>query len=342
MHFPIVTARRHKQIWLIVATFAFMTQIAPAMAMAYNDDGHFYTVVSIAHAHLPPYNGHTQDDAVLMALCAQIPDLAKEYDAVSLRVRTIPSITGSFWGMFSSCWGTDVCHMVTVHHYLHGLTDGKAEDVTRAAKATLRALLRDLETGKQEEHGSRVCAAGFAIHLLGDSFAHRRLSTPTRMYAPGMGHFRDNHDPDFILFNPDRSHNYVAYAQALDETLQSQSAPSRWTTLRELLSQMQPGAHRDNLYNEKRLRDAFLNTLRADGTDHTPIWAPYKPPLESGNEDLVLSRTCKDVLDGYQVRNVNCNTVWKLYRQAVVQAFAQEKIKPTCDTDDGWSDGVSP
>jgi hypothetical protein len=214
--------------------------------------------------------------------------------------------------------------------------------VTRAAKSTLRALLEDLETGTKEEHASRVCAAGFAIHLLGDSFAHRRLSTPAQMYAPGMGHFRDNHDPDFILFNPDRSQNYLAYAQALDETLQSKSAPSRWATLRQLLSQMQLAATRDNLYNEKRLRDAFLNTLRVNGTDDTPIWAPYKPPVESSNQDLVLSRTCKDVLDGYNVRDVNCNTVWKIYRRAAVQAFAQEKIKPTCNTDDDWSDGVSP
>jgi len=40
---------------------------------AYNDDGHFYTAVSVAHSRLPAFADKGQQSAVLMMLCAQVP-----------------------------------------------------------------------------------------------------------------------------------------------------------------------------------------------------------------------------------------------------------------------------
>lgn len=333
---------------LIVCAIVLLSVVLDRVA-AYNDDGHFYTTVSIAHSHLPAFKDKMRDAAVLMGLCAQLPDLAKEYDAVSLRVHLIASFQGSLWGGFSSCWGGDVCHMVTVHHYLHGFTDGDAEAVTAAAVATLGALLPKGESAADLEP-NRVCAAGFAIHLLGDSFSHRQIRSPKRMYPPGLGHFRDDHNPDFILYDEERIQNYVKYARALDGALKSTPDDARWAALGELLKRSRAGAALGNRYNEIPLRDGFRGTLKLTAGDHTQIWAPYKPTVEelTNASGIVLTRTCKDVLDTYKpaltlagVQELNCNKVWKAYKDVAIPAFAQQKIPKTCPPDDKWSDGVS-
>lgn len=249
---------------------------------------------------------------------------------------------GRLWGMFSSCRGDDVCHMVAVHHYLHGLTGGNSQAVTDAATETLGDLLRRNESNNYADR-NQICAAGFAIHLLGDSFSHRRLDSPDLMYPPGLGHFRNDQNPDFILYSEERSQNYVLYAQTLDRTLKSTSPATRWAQLEALLKQKRTDAQRGNRYNEKELRDAFRNSLKTAASDNTRIWAPYNPPLETANHGLVLSRTCKEALEQYNVQGVNCNKVWEQYKKAAVPAFAKQNIKPTCERlDDHWSDGVSP
>jgi hypothetical protein len=307
---------------------------------AYNDDGHFYTAVSIEHSHLPAFKEKVRDAAVVIGLCAELPDLSKEYDAVSLRVRLIPSVRGLLWGGFSSCWGEAVCHMVTVHHYLHALTDGAAETVTAAAIATLQALTPQGDSEGDLEP-NRMCAAGFAVHLLGDSFAHRRLASPTRMYPPGMGHFRDDHNPDFILFNEQRTENYMQYARALDTAFKGADNPL-WPQLRNILSQNRNGAALGNRYNEQLNRDGFVRTLRGDA----PIWAPYNPTVQAlaSTGGVVLTRTCKEVLDRYRPpggARLNCNKIWTTFKDAAIPEFERRGIPAVCPRDDKWSDGVS-
>ncbi len=316
-----------------------LAAIATDQGFAYNDDGHFYTAVSVENSRLPAFKDKIRDAAVLMGLCAELPDLSKEYDAVSLRGRLLASVQGSLWGGFSSCWGEDVCHMVTVHHYLHGLTDGDAEAVTAAAIATLQALVPH-GGGVAELEPNHVCAAGFAIHLLGDSFAHRRLREPTRMYPPGLGHFRDDHNPDFILYNETRTNNYLRYAHALDTALESTDNPL-WPMLTDFLKEARVGAALKNRYNEKTLRDRFKATLKTE----TIIWAP-DPSVEylAKTGGIVLTRTCKDVLGMYKLNGidqVNCNKVWQTYKNAAIPEFERRKIPAVCPRDDRWSDGVS-
>src|SRR2546422_6337484 len=110
---------------------------------AYDEDGHFYTAAALQFQRRPRPLGSSRDQAVLMAFCAQLPDLANDFDTATLRITLggwwapVQNVT---WGSFSQCWGSDVQHMVTVHHYLHGLTSTKAEPVTNAAMDTLRSL----------------------------------------------------------------------------------------------------------------------------------------------------------------------------------------------------------
>lgn len=306
-------------------------------ASAYNDDGHFYTAVSTFYSRLPPYGGRAQEAAILIGFCAQLPDLAKEFDAISLRVREAASFNGMLWGLFSACRDEDVCHMVTVHHYLHALTDSDSQSVTKAAIRTLEELVSDIREDVDFDR-NRACAAGFAMHLLGDSFAHRRIKDPTRMYPPGMGHYRDDHNPDFILFNEERSANFVTYAQELDKAIKSSSAKTRLQKLKDALREAREGADLDNLYNEKYLRKAFLNSLK---TEDARLWAPYDPPVESNSDELVLSRSCKQILGTYKIDKVNCNEVWRIFKSVAIPSFEKENIKPTCPEDKAWIDGVS-
>lgn len=339
-------ARRGRVAWAGVLIGGLLAgSVVFGRVAAYNDDGHFYTAISVARSRLPAFADKGQQSAVLMMLCAQVPDLAWEYDAVSLRVNITKSWQGWAWGGFSACRGTDVCHMVSVHHYVHALTDQDAEKTTAAAQATLDRLL-DQGNAPDIADPNRVCAAGFAVHLLGDSFAHRRLRERTRMYPAGMGHFRDDHDPDYVLYDADRVEKYLVYARALDHAFRSKTGDERWTKLTDELAKLRGKASSTNKYNEVGLRDALLIGL--GGEADARIWAPYKPTIDQQAKDggLVLSRTCKEVLDAHAppaLKGVlNCNTVWKRFKDAAVPAFNAAGIKPTCPTDDAWSDGVSP
>lgn len=307
----------------------------------YDEDGHFYTAVTLQHQHHPPFDGNSRDQAVLLAFCAQLPDLAKEFEAVTLRVGVIPSFWGSTWGAFSTCWGDAVCHMVTAHHYLHGLTDTDAEPVTDAAVSTLRALLRtDVNTSPLDPN--RICAAGFAIHLLGDSFAHRRLTEPSRMYAPGLGHFRDDHNPDFILYNEDgknRTGLWLNYAQKLRHALMINVEKKQWDALNAFVKQNLTGATIDNYFNESAMITALKSTLKEGTEDHKNIWAPYEPPVEKLSdkegwwERHVLQRSCADVLKKYQPPGSNeldCNRIWEIYKNAVIPEFEARNIRSKC------------
>lgn len=171
------------------------------VSFAYNEDGHFYTAAAIERTrHL---QGTDFTEARLVTFCAQLPDMTKELDAVTLRVNELGTGYGYLWGAFSTCWGKGVRHMVTVHQYLHGFVDAgqidkprkahPAQAVTEAAIATVGFFRDRLE---RQHNPNDACALGFAIHLLGDSFAHRTLSNPNIMYDPGMGHFDDGHHPE--------------------------------------------------------------------------------------------------------------------------------------------------
>jgi len=270
--------------------------------------------------------------------------LAWKFDAVSLRFYVTKSWQGWLWRGFSACRGTDVCHMVTVHHYLHALTDGDAAAATQAATRTLQTLL-DQGNPPDIVDPNRVCAAGFAVHLLGDSFAHRRLRNPS-MYAAGMGHFRDNHDPDYVLYDDDRVKNYMIYARALDSAFRQHHRGSALERL---------GRPSQKAPSQRHARQSLRRDSAARGVAERPgpgrrrragVGAVQARDLRADERGgLILSRTCKDVLETHAPAalkaGLNCNVVWQRFKAAAVPAFKEAKIAQTCALDDAWSDGVS-
>jgi len=307
-------------------------------AYGYNEDGHFYTVTAVEHDREPPFEGGSRDEAVLTAFCAQLPDLANQLDATTLRANLIFSFSGTFWGAFSRCWSEDVRHMVAVHQYLHGLTDTAAQPVTDVAVAIIKTLRRQEESHPDP---NTACAIGFAIHLLGDSFAHRQLHGSTdHMYAPGMGHFRDNHDPDYIDFTEDRMKLWETYTNTLADALQIRFDQSRWTDLRKVV-ESNLGGTEDNYFNSKEIIKGLRETLNDNGG--IPIWAKYDPPVEdltsqdSWYGQHVLSRDFRDVVTKYtpplHYTELTYEQVWGTYESVAIKEFEREKITAACPPD---------
>ncbi len=90
---------------------------------------------------------------------------------------------------------------------LHVLSDA---DANRERDSALR-VIRDSDSGNLSE-------IGVAIHPLGDSFSHRKLSDESKTYSPFFGHLEDGVDPDVIHNRKDLYFGYVeTLAIALSE-----------------------------------------------------------------------------------------------------------------------------
>lgn len=335
----IIFGRSYARAGLILGTVFLVWVGISRWSYSYNEDGHFYTAVAVQHFREPPFDSNLRQQAALLAFCAQLPDLAKEFDAVTLRVGVMSSWGGWAWGSFSYCGkDNDVCRMVTAHHYLHGLTDTASEPVTEAATAILRSLLRSGDRPNRIDP-DRICAAGFALHLLGDSFAHRRLDSPSRMYAPGMGHYRDDHNPDLILYNKDRTELWVTLIQKLSDTLTISLGKSRLQVFSEIVKRNANTATSENLFNQAEMIAGLKGTLKGADGDQTQNWAPYKPPVENFTDKEgwwgrhVLQKSCANVVEIYQPpgsKGLDCDKVWELYKMTAIPEFAKRKIPAIC------------
>lgn len=148
---------------------------APAPHLAWGVAGHYYTVYFVLlAAGLDPVMAKT------LAFYAQMPDQVDELDATSAGVDMMVSVRDA-----------PVLRDIQIQMGLHALTGGDAEQETTGRASRLKsAPLGSFEFG-------------LALHAYGDSYAHRQISHPARMYDPGFGHaieyihFRDAHSPDF-------------------------------------------------------------------------------------------------------------------------------------------------
>jgi hypothetical protein len=182
------------------------------------------------------------------------------------------------------------------------------------------------------------------VHLLGDSFSHRRRDDPTRMYAAGLGHYYDNRDPDLILYNrkdpkANRSELWMEYMSTLAGVLGIPPETLPRATLQAMVDANMP-AEPDE-FNEPKLRAALKKIfgIRPGGTDYD--WAPFKTPVEelTAKEGWwrrhVLWRSCKEALrdlyggklpPGYDT--IDCGRIWKDYTDVAVTAFGD--MTPVC------------
>ncbi len=189
------------------------------VAESYDNTVHFFQTAVVVKYLLPSI---TDDEKWLVALCAQLPDETEEYDAVKQYKKfSSKSSWSELWDwvktenndreMRSILANSEATReLVTIQQLLHGLTGGDAEEMRDTAKAILKTLAQSWKEFNNDKSKSItdkteiLCAIGFAVHLLGDTLAHKRLDSggldaPGKMYPTGMGHAYDGYKPDILL-----------------------------------------------------------------------------------------------------------------------------------------------
>jgi len=165
-----------------VLTLLMSLSMSP-IAFCWEEAGHYYSVQYL----LTMYDGWKnlnlpKEDINIISFCTQLPDEASELDAANLY----------FALRLLKVRDTDFTNEVfTVEQISHGLTGGNSTILREVAERTIKKIIEDLNARPQIQHEqmiTRACALGFALHLYGDSFAHRDLDNESKMYPTGRGH----------------------------------------------------------------------------------------------------------------------------------------------------------
>ena len=185
----------------------------PAFVAAYDHTVHYYaTLVALQHS----VTEFSDEELKIVSFCSQLPDETKEYNAIGQYRKFAAEDFGAYWTWANADFGSDEMkqvvkesksarEMISVQQLLHGLTGGTAADLLNTAELIATSLARDIAwNGSGPMDVNKLCAFGFAVHLLGDSLAHRQLGSggltePGVMYETGSGHFRDGTEPDKVL-----------------------------------------------------------------------------------------------------------------------------------------------
>jgi hypothetical protein len=177
----------------LVATV--MAAGAASTANAFEPAGHFYTIYHIATA--APLSSLSEQERRWLAFCAELPDLASDLNAVTVyqEVTTHP-IDWLLWAYGDNADPAEVRRMVTVQQLLHSLT-GATRAKSNEVGLSTAALLAAAVDGTHDD--ASICALGLALHLVGDTYAHREISDNDHMYPTGRGHALDLHYPDYVL-----------------------------------------------------------------------------------------------------------------------------------------------
>ena len=308
--------------WLFLVCAVLPT----SRAHAYQTAGHFYSIIAELGAESSADGTFTPEQARVISFCVQVPDLAREFDAITARAE-IPLWANVSWGLFSSCLSKGVRHMVTVQHYLHALT-GTSHDATleagRRTLTDLRARLRAHPTDM-----ATACALGFATHMLGDSFAHERMDNSGRQYDTGLGHFRDNTKPDHPLVRADRLMMWRGYLHEARAHLRVVLPPNTLGAIAGVAQRLFPLKSGAKNYDEESLARGLEDTLGAQKS----AWVPYQPTLQAANGDEILLTTpCSGVAKKYSAAlgvAFDCDTAWRTYLEAARPSFVN--APPMCE-----------
>jgi len=318
------------------AALALLALIASACVLAYEIGGHHFALLSIYLDKVSPPPLRSSG-AYLELFCAELPDLAMELDAVTQRQHVFNSSEWQ-WGIAGRCSGPVTRHMFATHYYLHGLTgDMKKpkgqqtdEQLRRAVRAMVDRIDAELRSPAVTDKLVRVCARGFVAHLLGDSFAHSQLHAPGTRYAPGTGHWKDNHDPDYLLtrevLQTKSGYSDVWFNEA-SSILRSRAAP---TVLVEQAKLVLDGQKKqlDYDYGEGKLVEALINFAPAG-------WQAFEPQLQKwrpdGPKGIFLEDKCDDQLAKAfprQEDRPSCAATWSYYLSVAMPAFNAHGIDP--------------
>jgi hypothetical protein len=305
---------------------------ASAPAGAYQRDEH-YLSIRVALASLKP----RLDGEDVVAMCGQLADEAPELNAIEIYERLMRHpFDYAAWTLRSAGPEATVGRMVTVQQLLHGLTGGPSDAVRAVAKSAVADSFAAAQSAKGDPaaRADALCALGFSLHLYGDSFAHRRLHNPRRMYRTGIGHLFDASTPDFPLCAPDRLELWKEYVSSLRTVIPSVSAEG----LEPLLagtSEPQRGARSGNGFNREALVRLETAELARRGV---------KPePLPRNDKHL----TCQRFVDAYAAARAwksapSCERSWAIFRAAAERAYAAYDSDPAHAAEPSRPDFVRP
>lgn len=245
---------------------------ACSAAAAYEQAGHFYTAFALART---AQSAFPDRERLLVSLCAQLPDMASDLDAVTVYKAAAMANPWKWfrWASADVIDGRDLRRMITIQQLLHGLTGGRSKAVQQVAAATVDELARVAAAAEQgAARDEALCALGFALHLQGDSYAHEQIDDAgqpaerRRMYVTGRGHAGDWHDPDHVFCA-----RYVQSVLSSARNCDFDEGPQyRFAAWRALWSGV--GGVIDGLGERKpQAREPLLESLRALGRAATPL-----------------------------------------------------------------------
>ncbi len=340
--------------------FAALLLACCGAVFAYQQAGHFYTAFALAHtapAALP------DRERLLVAFCAQLPDMASDLDAVSVyQAAAMASPWKWFrWASADRIDGKELRRMVTMQQLLHGLTGGASKEVQKVALDSARALLE--AAGAESPGAARdeaLCAFGFSLHLLGDSAAHEQIDDAAkdpkdrRMYVTGRGHAADWNDPDHVFCS-----RYVESMASRARSCQFDEDPRfRFESWHALWKRI--GAFMDELFKlPQQDREPLVRALRTVGRDAAPVnqWNEKRMRFTLGHgldqqvdklSDFIdrhekEERPCEQVLQDAANESLapfvrgqapSCAKVWSRYQSVVRTNFlkAPKEVRKELDT----------
>lgn len=325
----------------ILLTTAALTLVGVVpQVSAYNEAGHFYTAYALVHT------SEVDAKRMLLVLCAQLPDMTADLDAVTVFRTAVTSKPTDLlkWSYNSKAESTEVKRMITVQQLLHALTGGDSDAVGAIARANILTLRSQISWSNPDPN--QLCALGFALHFFGDAFAHRQLRDKGKMYSTGWGHALDAHYPDYALCaalnsgvrllrhctRPGNDNDrYVAWQDIYlhpEKTYDAEGFDASDQTRLERAALLQKvrdlgkGANDLNSWNETAMQDTLLNS--ADGK------SDYRDFIKLQHSDRPCERVFADALkladlapyrEANQRLEFTCKTIWDTYERSITRAF---------------------
>lgn len=301
------------------ASFAVLFALAAASpAAAYQRDEH-YMSVRVALSSLKPRLAG--EDVV--AMCGQLADEAPELNAIEIYERLMRHpLDYASWVLRGTGPDATVGRMLLVQQLLHGLTGGPADAVRAVARGAVARTFAAAQAarGNPAAHADALCALGFSLHLYGDSFAHRRLKNPKRMYRTGIGHLFDASTPDFPLCRPDRLEMWKEYVSSLRSLIPSVSAEALDPLLSGAAERLR-AASSANAFSREELIKLETAELARRGLEPAPIPRNDKHlPCQKLVDAYAAARGWKDA--------PNCERTWAIYRAATEGGYAAWDADP--------------
>lgn len=356
----------------VVHLLALTLLCFPKSARSYDAPGHFYTV-TYALKEL----GVPERDRNVIAFCSWLPDASVELSATGVLAAAASSCSEAngqdagyltaikmvalhahwegAWKVKSCGYSSDpgrinfdpdtMLPVVIVQQYIHGLTGGDPDKVTSAARELATNLWNQAAKARTDDanRANLLCATGFALHLLGDSYAHRHLkdedhTSEAPMYPTGCGHASapsEGHLPDHPLGIGYRWQDWQKYFDQIAAVFGSSGFKATTTAWFHGLSRP-PGTPSVWLFstsddNECLFEDSLWGHITSKPAVQTEVCqqSGYKHPGYMPSPGLGIhcqGYVRQSASAGFIDVQPNCQETWKIYKEAAGKYFAQPGV----------------